>query len=163
MESLFLNLIRILKQQNKILAELLGVTEEHNQALRKNDTNAILSTAYKQEELSKNLKSQDRKLEEAKRQLAGEYGMEEKAVLSKFVQHASEPFAAELKSLSQSLRNKLLRLSEINSLNGALARQGQVFTEKLIRIIAPKSGNTYMGSGRLKKESKALSIFDTTI
>jgi len=163
MESLFLNLVRILKQQDKTLAELLGAAEEHNQALRKNDTKLVLSTANQQEKLSDKLKHQGGKLEETKRQLAGEYGIAEESVLSAFIRYASEPLATELKMASQSLRDKLMKLSEINSLNGALARRGQMFTEKLIRLMSPNGGNTYMGSGRLKKESKPLQILDSTI
>ncbi len=163
MESLFLNLIRILKQQHKTLAELLKAAEEHNRALRQNDTGAVLSTAYKQEELSKKLKGQDGKLEEAKKQLTGVCGITGKAVLSDFKHYAPEPLAAELAKVSQNLREKILRLGEIHSLNKVLAMRGQIFTEKLIRIMTPSGSNTYMGSGRLKKESKPLQILDSTI
>jgi flagellar biosynthesis/type III secretory pathway chaperone len=163
MESLFLNLIRILKQQDKTLAELLNTAEEHNQALRQNDTVTVLSTAYKQDELSKKLKSQDRKLEEAKKQLTGVCGITGKAVLSDFTHYAPESLTAELAEISQNLKEKILRLGEINSLNKVLSRRGQIFTEKLIRIMTPCSGNTYMGSGRLTKEGKPLRIFDATI
>ena len=163
MESLFLNLVRIIKQQDETLAELLNTAEKHNLALRKNYTRLVLSSANQQEELSYKLKHQGRKLEAAKRQLAGEYGIAEKAGLSVFIRYASEPLATDLKKASQSLKDKLLRLSEINSLNGVLARRGQVFTEKLLRIMSPSGGSIYMGSGRLKKESKPLQILDSTI
>ncbi len=163
MESLFSNLIRILKQLDKILAELLKTAEEHNQALRKNDTGAVLATSSKQEGLSKKLKSQDRRLEEAKCELAGVYGVADKSVLSQFARYAPEPLAAELAKVSHTLREKLLRLDEINSLNKVLARRGQEFTEKLIGIMAQGGGNIYVGSGRLKKGNKPLRIFDATI
>lgn len=163
MESLFLNLIRILRQQEKTLADLLRTAEEHNQALRRNDTGAVLATASKQEGLSEKLKSQDRKLEEAKCKLAGAYGVADKSVLSQFAGYAPEPLAAELAKVAHTLREKLLRLGEINSINKILARRGQVFTEKLIRIMARGGDNTYMGSGRLKEENKPLRIFDATI
>lgn len=158
-----MNLVKILKQQDKTLAELLKIAEEHNQVLRHNDTGAVLATASKQEGLSKKLKSQDRKLEEAKCKLAGVYGVADKSVLSQFAKYAPEPLAAELAKVSHTLREKLLRLGEINRLNKVLARRGQEFTEKLIGIMALGGGNIYMGSGRLKKENKPLRIFDATI
>ncbi|NLI13194.1 flagellar protein FlgN [Pelotomaculum propionicicum] len=163
MESLFLNLIRILKQYDQTLAELLKTTEEHNLALRHNDVSEVLSTANRQDGLSRELKGQRRKLEETKRQLAGICCLPEKAVLSDFARSAPGPLAAELAELAQSIKEKILRLDEINIINRVLSRRGQIFTSKLVKIIARSGGGTYLGSGRLKNESKPLRIFDATI
>ena len=163
MESLFLNLAKILKKQNQTITELLDAAMEHNLALRKNDTVAVLATAYKQEELSRKLKEQDKKREETQKKLASQYGLGERPSLNMLLTHASKKAARDLSELSHSLKESLQQVSEIKNLNNILARRGQIMSEQLLRMLRPKSGSTYMGSGKIKNRDKLLSLVDRTI
>jgi hypothetical protein len=163
MESLFLNLAKIMKKQNHTMNELLETAREHNLALRKNDTVAVLATAYKQEELSRKLKEQDRKREETQSKLASKYGLGEQPSLNTLIAHISGTAAGELSELSRSLKESLMQVCEIKDLNNILARRGQIMTEQLIRILRPKCGSTYLGSGKVKNRDKLLTLVDRTI
>jgi flagellar biosynthesis/type III secretory pathway chaperone len=163
MEYLFSNLAKILKKQNQTLSELLDAAMEHNLALRKNDTVAVLATAFKQEELSRKLKEQDKKREETQRKLASQCGLGEQPTLNMLLTHASKTTARDLSELSHSLKESLQQVGEIKNLNNILARRGQIMTEQLIRMLRPKSGSTYMGSGKIKNRDKLLTLVDRTI
>lgn len=163
MESLFFNLSNILKLQNQTIVEILDAAREHNKALRKNDIAVILATAYKQEELSRKLKDQEKRRVEALKKLAVKYGLGEKPTLNMLLSYASETTAGELNELSRSLKNSLQLVSEMRDLNYVLARRGQIITEQLLRKVRPKSGGTYLGSGKMKDHGKLLSVVDRTI
>lgn len=157
-----MNLAKILKRQNKIVDELLETARRHNLALRRNNTTAVLTTANEQEELSRKLNEQDRKREEIQRKLAVKYGLDGRSSLKRLLPHAGAA-AMELGELSRSLKENLKQVSDIKNSNDMLARSGQLITDQLIRAFSPKSGNTYMGSGRMKDRDKLISIMDKTI
>lgn len=163
MESLFINLSKILKLQNQALAELLEAARAHNNALRKNDIKLILATAYKQEEITRKLIDQDKRRAEIQKKLAVKYGLGEKPTLNVLLSHASKATAGELKDLARSLKASLKQVDEMKKFNNILARRGLIMTEQMIRILRPKSGSTYMGSGKMKERGKLLSVVDRTI
>jgi flagellar biosynthesis/type III secretory pathway chaperone len=166
MESLFFDLIEILKQQEQIIASSLATAKEHNLGLRNNDANVILAVVKKQEALSKKLQAQDRRREAIQQQLAQYCGLDKQAGLTVLLQYApvSVPTVArDLEQLAITLKESIAQLFEINQLNAVLAKRGLMFTEHLRKIIFPVNNNTYLGSGALNKESKPLSVFDKTI
>jgi VIT1/CCC1 family predicted Fe2+/Mn2+ transporter len=163
MESLYLSLSKILKLQNQTITELLEAARDHNIALRKNDITVILATAYKQEEISRKLKDQDKRREETQKKLADKYGLDKQPSLNMLLSYASKTTAGELIELSRSLKASLMQVSEIKDLNNILARRGQIMSEQMIRMLRPKSESTYMGSGKIKNRDKLLSIVDRTI
>lgn len=163
MESLFLSLAKILKRQNKTVNELLETARHHNLALRQNDMTAMLATANKQAELSFKLSEQDKRREGIQRKLAEKYGLDESPSLKGLLPHAAGTAAIELGELSRSLKESLAQVRDIKNLNYMLARSGQTITDQMIRAFSPKSGNTYIGSGRMKDRDKRISIMDKTI
>lgn len=163
MESLFASLSKILQKQNQTIVELLAAAREHNTALRKNDIAAILATAYKQEELSRKIKDQEKRRVETQKKLAARYGMGEPPTLKMLLPHAAEKTAGELTELSRSLKANLTQVDEIKNLNKILAGHGQIITEQLLRTVRLKSGSTYLGSGKMDNHGKPLSIMDRTI
>ncbi|MFX4261979.1 flagellar protein FlgN [Pelotomaculum propionicicum] len=154
---------KILKLQNQTIAELLEAARAHNTALRKNDIKLILATAYKQEEISRKLIDQDKRREATQKKLADKYGLGGQPTLNMLLSHASEITARELDKLSRSLKASLTQVDEMKNLNNILARRGLIMTEQLMRILRPKSGSTYMGSGKMKDRGKLLSVLDRTI
>lgn len=163
MESLFSNLSKILTKQNQTLAALLAAAWEHNTALRKNDTKAILATSFQQEKLSRELIVQDGEREEIQRKLAGEYRSDKQPVLSALLSYAPATAAEDLKELSRSFKATLTQLSEIKDLNNILARRGQIITEQLLKVIGPINGNTYCESGKMEDRAQPQPFVDKTI
>lgn len=161
MESLFLSLAKILKRQNKTVNELLETARHHNLALRQNDMTSVLATANKQAELSFKLSEQDKRREGIQRKLAEKYGLEGNPSLKGLLPHAAGTAAIELGDLSRSLKDSLKQVSDIKDSNYMMAKSAQMITEQMIRSFRPKSGSTYLGSGRMS--DKPTSIVDKTI
>lgn len=158
-----MNLAKILKRQNKIVDELLETARRHNLALRQNDIATVLATANEQEELSRKLSKQDKKREEIQSKLAIKYGLDGSPSLKSLLPYVSGTAAIELSELSRSLRESLMQVSDIKNSNYILASSGQIITGQIIGAFRPKSGNTYLGSGKMKERDKLISIMDKTI
>lgn len=158
-----MNLAKILKRQKKAVDELLETARRHNLALRQNDIAAVLATANKQEELSRKISEQDKRREEIQSKLAEKYGLDGSPSLKRLLPHATVTAAMELGELSRSLKESLVQVRDIKNSNDMLASSGQIITEQIIGAFRPKSGNTYLGSGRMKDRDKLISIMDKTI
>lgn len=163
MESLFLDLSEILRQQDQVVSSLLEAAREHNLALRNNNTEAILQAVQKQEKLLVSLQQQDNQREEIQQRLAGHYDLAQPVVLDKLLPYAASSTAVTLKRLFEHIKENAMHLGEINRLNSMLAKNGLVFTEKLKRILLLGNCSTYAGSGEMKKEVKPHSILNKTI
>lgn len=164
MESLFINLIELLKLQNNTVKALLDASEKHNQAMQQNDASAMLAVVKKQESLAALLTQQDKKREMVQDQIAKLLGIEGRPNLSQLLEQTPESEAkTELIQISDQIKENLTQLDDLNRLNNVLAKRGLIFAQQLRNLIQPKEGNTYQGTGEIKNQDKPVSMIDKTI
>lgn len=164
MESLIIELLEILRQQDETLSNLLATAREHTAAMTQNAPAAILPVVKQSESLINQLKRQDAKREEIEKQIAREANAEGQITLSQLLGNIGDSQCkAELEQLAEGLKAKFNELAEINKLNGIMAKRGLLFAEQLRNIMQPKTGNTYQETGQVQGRHKSISMMDKTI
>lgn len=163
MESLFFSLLQALNALNANLTEMRKATEQHNEALRNNDIEAIKTVLKQLDNISAQTKSLDNKREEIQTKLENELGLNKGTTLSNTLAHAPAHMAQDLDKAANSLRETTAAINDLVQLNKILTQQALQFNDVLIKAIRPAQA-TYNPSGQTNAtSSKAPSLLNRTI
>jgi len=162
MESLFFNLLQVLKLLNEKLAEMLQATEKHNLALRENDLESIKQFTKQLETISAQLKTVDYKREEIQVELEKLFHLPAGAALSEMIKLAPGGIKEELSAIAKSMKQTAAELTRLVELNDILTRQAIFFNNILLSALKPAPA-TYCPNGQTTEVKVSSLLLNKTI
>jgi len=152
-------LVKILNQQNSLIAELCGLADEQLQALKLDDLDNIKSITSLQEYIGRQIAV----LEEQRRFIIKEYSRTIGIEINKFsglqLYTSSEDWD-DIQKIRDEIIDRYQKLKEDNELNSLLLKQGLKYTEKLLGVLNPHKSLVYGKSGDVRL-SGSQGIVDT--
>ncbi|MBS3969664.1 MAG: flagellar protein FlgN [Clostridia bacterium] len=143
-------IIECLKEQNKLVLELVEIGEKQVEALEIDDIQNINDINVMQEKLGKNLALQEKK----RRELVYEVGSilnKNEIKMSDIISTLPEKDKKELQALSDSIMENHQKLEEIHDLSRLLLKQSLKYVQKIMDCIEPQSPKTYGASGQIER------------
>ncbi len=163
MESLFLDLKRILEEEKETLKQLSDTARKHNRALRQFDMDALKAAVRREEEAAALLRRQEETRRIIASELAGKLGLPQDATLRAYVDKAAPDLKGELADLLDSMAGIARDLAETNEINGLLARQALRASEILMTALGYREKQTYTHNGRIAGDDRPLLLLDKQV
>ncbi|MEG6521235.1 flagellar protein FlgN [Desulfotomaculum sp. 1211_IL3151] len=162
MESLFFNLKDLLRELNNELNKMLQATEQHNQALRANDLDAIKEILKELALVSRQIKILDAQRETVQTALEEGLKLPKGTTLTRTIAHAPQHLVQDLNRAAESLREITATIQNLVEINAILTKQAMNFNEVLLKTIKPIK-STYNPTGQTTDNTPATSILNKTI
>jgi flagellar biosynthesis/type III secretory pathway chaperone len=154
-------LLKILNQQNNLIAELEKLVNRQLQALMKEDLNEITSITGQQEYVGRQIDD----LEEQRQLIIADYsriiGVEIKH-FSELKQFMTSNDWNEIQKLRNDITNCSQKIKRENERNSLLLRQELKYTGKMLQILEPNKSSVYGKSGGLN-QAVGRRIVDTNV
>ncbi|MBS3976791.1 MAG: flagellar protein FlgN [Syntrophomonadaceae bacterium] len=160
MDELFASLIKLLEDQEELMARLVLLGEREMTALKKNDLPWLCSLVSEQEKTSQALSRLEEERVRLQSELSAALHPGSNMILRDFLPFAGKD-QARLEILSASLQAHCLRLQDLNETNTLLIRQSLAYINRLMPHFAPNEGATYSPEGHLQPLSKAVVLNKT--
>ncbi|MFZ5647476.1 MAG: flagellar protein FlgN [Bacillota bacterium] len=163
MESLFLELKKILEDQKETMKQLLNTAREHNRALRQLDMELLNPVLRKEEELTAALNRQDKARKKIVACLTDAAGLPGDATLSRLTGRAPSQLERDIKEIADEIKNIALNLGDINDQNGMLTKQAMRVNEILLNMLTRRDNKTYSPQGRKTGDDLPVSLLDKKV
>jgi len=154
-------LIKILNQQNRLIAELGSLVNGQLQALKQDDLDKITSINSQQEYIGRQIAD----LEKQRLLLIKDYsrmiGFDIKN-FSELQQFTTSSDWNEIQKLRDEILNTSQKIKRDSELNALLLKQGLKYSEKMLHVLNPNKSSVYGKSGDLSREV-GRGIVDTNV
>lgn len=163
MESLFLDLKKIMEMQDKTLKDLLKAARDHNRALRKLDTSLLREAIAREEEIIAVMEAREEDRVKITDSIADMFNMDKIEDIRGFLEKAPRSIKGDLEKIVDTMRKSVRELVEINSTNEDLTKQAMKINEMMMRMLTQTGGNVYTPNGRRADEGRSVSLIDRKI
>ena len=150
MIQLYYDLEQTMQKQYELAALVLKETQKHNQALRKNDLEAINSCVTGLENLGLKMRALDKNREIVTSQLEEQLNLAPGAKLTEIAAQSPEDISFRLLYLRREIRRCLDELKEQVEFNNLLTRNALRFNNMMLGIFRQAAGATYGNSGQVR-------------
>lgn len=150
MIQLYHDLEQTMQKQYELAALILKETQKQNQALRKNDLEAINACVAGLEQLSLKMREMDNNREGISAQLAERLKLPPDAKLTEIAARAPEDLSLRLLYLRREIRLCLDELKEQVEFNNLLTHNALRFNNMMLGIFRQAAGAIYGNSGQVK-------------
>ncbi|MEW6661698.1 MAG: flagellar protein FlgN [Bacillota bacterium] len=161
MDKLFASLVKLLVDQEELMAQLVLLGEREMAALRQNDLPGVSAIVSEQEKASQALSRLEEERVHLQSRLSAMLPSGNSLVLRDILPYAGKE-QAQLEKLAAALQAHCLRLQELNETNTLLIRQSLAYINRLLPHLAPNKGATYSPEGHLQPLSRA-GVLDKTV
>ncbi|ACV61588.1 FlgN family protein [Desulfofarcimen acetoxidans DSM 771] len=163
MQNLFQQLRDCLNIQKNIAIKLFKASQQHLEALKRNNHTDIKATAGRQEILTGELVKIQNTCSGLQDEIKNELGLPAGTALSALSESAPGFLSHELLTLIQELRNLFVKIQDINEINNILTQNALSFNERLINILLPKQRLTYKENGVIDEKQPGISRLNLTV
>ena len=147
MQNLFEQLRDCLNIQKNVALKLLEATQQHLEALKKNNHTAMKASVNNLEILTGELAKTQRICSGWQAKIDSELSLPAGTSLSALSAYATGTLSNELLGLIHELRDLFVKIQDINEINKLLTHNALAFNEQLIKIFLPKERLTYKENG----------------
>ncbi|WP_003544348.1 flagellar protein FlgN [Desulfotomaculum nigrificans] len=162
MESLFFELLQVLKALHEKLQEMLRATEQHNIALRHNDITGIKAALQQLDVISRQSKAIDSKREQIQRALEEKLQLSPGATLQETMALAPANIKKGLSDQAMALKETFEQLKNTVQLNKLLTQNAMHFNETILNMLRPAQA-TYCPSGQSNMAKDTPSLLNKTV
>ncbi|WP_028307527.1 flagellar protein FlgN [Desulfitibacter alkalitolerans] len=143
-------IIECLKEQNKLILELVEIGEKQIEALKIDDIQSINNINAIQEKLGRSLALQEKKRRELVYEIGSILGKDDIRMLDIIFIVPGED-KKELKKLSDNIMENHQKLEETHELSRLLLKQSLKYVQKIMDCIEPQGQKTYGSSGQIER------------
>jgi flagellar biosynthesis/type III secretory pathway chaperone len=161
MDELFASLIKLLMDQEGLMARLVLLGEREMEALKQNDLPGLSVVVAEQEKASQALSRLEKERIQLQGRLSGLLPSGNSLILRDILPYAGKE-RAQLEKLAATLQLHCLRLQELNETNTLLIRQSLAYINRLLPHLAPNEGVSYSPEGHFQPLSRG-GVLDKTV
>jgi len=165
MDNLIGKLVDVIKREEGLLADFLGLLEQQKTILVKNDTEEFERTVARQEELIHQIKELEEERVRQVRSLARDMDSEESEItLTRLVEMSLGQLSDELKDAKLSMNHLVGRIKRVNQVNQYLIKRSMHTVQRNIDwlIDGAELEVTYEANGRIRgREGRAVLVNKT--
>jgi len=161
MDQLFAFLIKLLADQEELMALLVLVGEREMAALQKNDLPGLCALVSEQEKTSQTLSRLEEERVRLQKELSATLQPGSSMILRDLLPFAGKD-QVRLEIIAASLEAHCLRLQELNETNTLLIRQSLAYINQILPHLVPNEGTTYSPEGHLHQLSRS-AVLDKTV